>query len=71
MACPAVAGAVALMKAANPNLKFADILKKLQDTATRPSVASSDLQCGNVNKNNAYPNNAYGHGIINVFKAIN
>lgn len=64
-----MAGAVALMKAANPNLKFKDVLAKLQKTAERPSsVASNDLKCGNVG-NKKWPNNAYGYGVINVAKA--
>jgi len=56
MAAPHVAGTVALMRAANPDLDVLTIKQILMDTAVDLGVSGED--------------NLYGHGIINVFEAV-
>jgi len=70
MATPHVTGAIVLMKAANPDLTFKQVLEKLEKTADRPSVTSADLKCGTSGRNQQYPNNAFGYGRINVASAM-
>jgi len=66
---PHVAGAAALMFAAQPTLKYQDVINKFQSTATRPSTTAS-AQCGSNSTNSIYPNNAYGNGRVNVRAAL-
>lgn len=56
MAGPHVAGVVALMRAANPNVDVNTIKQVLMDTATDYGTAGED--------------NDYGHGLINAFAAV-
>jgi subtilisin family serine protease len=69
MACPHVAGAVALLRGKNPNASFDEILSALQTTADHPELSNSDRRCG-TDGGNDYPNNAFGHGRINVARAV-
>ncbi|MCB9882975.1 MAG: S8 family serine peptidase [Planctomycetes bacterium] len=65
MATPHVAGAVALLISAHPALRGQpDMIEQvLNDTA----VPATDGQCGA----SSNPNNVYGHGILDVFAAVN
>lgn len=56
MATPHVTGAVALMRAANPDLDVVTIKQILMDTAVDLGVPGED--------------NLYGHGIIDVYEAV-
>jgi len=56
MAGPHVAGVVALMRAANPNIDVITIKQILMDTAVDLGVAGED--------------NDYGHGFINAYDAV-
>lgn len=56
MAGPHVAGVVALMRSANPNLDVATIKQILMDTATDLGSPGED--------------NTYGHGLINAYEAV-
>eukprot|EP01080_Neovahlkampfia_damariscottae_P002241 gene2241-2415_t len=65
MASPAVNGAVALIWNAVPALKrkVDATIKIIQDTATKVPVS-------NTCESNGSPNNVYGHGVIDVEKAV-
>ncbi|OXA46989.1 thermitase [Folsomia candida] len=66
MACPHVAGVVALLLSANPTWKYDDVLAALTRTADRPSVTT---KCGETPVN-GYPNYAYGYGRVNAKRAV-
>jgi len=69
MAGPHVAGAVALIWAARPELegRIAETISLLTSTAT-PKTADNQ-SCGGV-PGTQVPNNTYGHGIMNVYAAL-
>lgn len=69
MATPHVAGAVALLLSQNPDLDFYQVKEILQSTGDHPPVEQADLNCGD--NSQEWPNNAFGHGRINVAKAVN
>ncbi|MBT7310963.1 S8 family serine peptidase, partial [bacterium] len=56
MAGPHVAGVVALMRSANPNVDVITIKQVIMDTATDLGVAGEE--------------NTYGHGLINAYEAV-
>jgi subtilisin family serine protease len=64
MAAPHVAGAIALMLESDPSLEFEGILWRLEESADRPELSDSDLECRD--GSNHWPNNEYGYGRINV-----
>ena len=58
MACPAVAGAIALWLQAKPDLTPEDILGIIQRTSRHPDLSLD------------YPNNLYGYGEIDVYRGL-
>ena len=58
MACPVVAGAVALWLQANPNLTPAQVLDVIANTSTKPEPSME------------YPNNSYGYGQIDAYDGL-
>jgi subtilisin family serine protease len=70
MATPHVAGAVALLRAANPNITYAQVLAALTavDNVDRPPVSYADRDCGSTDAE--WPNMAFGHGRVNIGKAL-
>ncbi len=68
MAGPHVAGLVALLWSANPALigQIDETKRLIQSTA---DAKSSDQMCGGV-AGARIPNNTFGHGAINAFKAV-
>jgi subtilisin family serine protease len=68
MACPHVAGLVALLRARNPNMSFATIKNVIQATAV--AGVSSGQTCAGV-PDTAKPNYTFGHGRIDALNAIN
>jgi subtilisin family serine protease len=69
MAGPHVAGVVALMWSANPNL-IGDIDRTeeiLRETAKRVDVVSEGIVCGDPN---AVPNEMTGYGIVDAYAAV-
>ena len=60
MAAPAVAGVVALVKQADPSLSVEDIKRILKETAD--PMTDSEYPSS--------PNNGYGHGIVNAYRAV-
>ncbi|OXA39095.1 minor extracellular protease vpr [Folsomia candida] len=69
MACPHVAGVVALLISANPTWKYDNFLTALARTADRLTITSKDLSCGNITTP-IYPNNACGYGRVNAKRAL-
>jgi subtilisin family serine protease len=68
MACPHVAGLVALIKSRKPDAKFADIKRILETSSDRNLVFDGQV-CATV-PDNQFPNYKYGHGRINALKAV-
>ncbi|TMW69612.1 hypothetical protein Poli38472_001768 [Pythium oligandrum] len=69
MAAPHVTGAVALLLAANPGLKFDEIRDILIKNTDTESLMPSGYSCGNTT-DGVFPNNMYGYGRLNVNKAV-
>jgi subtilisin family serine protease len=75
MACPHVAGAMALMLSANKTFTFDQIKQKLEETAVHPTLDNGYDVCGSYLTTTSspyptYPNNAYGNGRISVANAL-
>jgi len=69
MACPHVAGAVALLLEKNGNATFDQISQALFQTTYRPDIG--DIVCtGGVNVTDPWPNNSHGWGNIRVNDAL-
>ncbi len=68
MAGPHVAGLVALMWSANTNLigQIDETIRLIQETAV-PTTASACMDAG---KGNDIPNNTFGHGRIDAYRAV-
>src|SRR6185436_7736186 len=71
MACPHLAGVVALLWSARPQLaRDIDATKTiLQDTAN-PNVSVSAQTCGGI-PSTAIPNNSFGYGRVDALAAVN
>ncbi|ETV81445.1 hypothetical protein H257_05970 [Aphanomyces astaci] len=68
MAAPHTAGAVALILGAKPGSTYETVYKLITDTVDTASLKPSGANCGGVS-DATYPNNDFGYGRINVFKA--
>jgi len=69
MATPHVAGLVALLRSANPNLTYAQIKSNLQDNADR-NLQFSGQVCNGVS-DSTWPNYTFGYGRINALRSVN
>jgi len=65
MACPHVAGAIALLWSAKPNL-----VRKIDDTRKLFYETAKHQQSRDCNSNATSPNNVYGYGTIDILKAF-
>ncbi|CAL8093748.1 unnamed protein product [Orchesella dallaii] len=70
MACPHVAGAVALLLEKNPAATFQQIQEALETTTFRPEMPEIVCTGGGVNVTDPWPNNSHGWGKINVNDAL-
>lgn len=62
-------GATALLLSKYPKLRFEEVRELLIGTTTKKLLPSHDgVQCG-AKPETEFPNNVYGHGRINIFKA--
>jgi subtilisin family serine protease len=68
MACPHVAGAVALLLNRNQELTYEEIKSYLTQTADR-NLKSSGATCGGI-IDSTFPNNHFGYGRLNVLSAL-
>ncbi|ETV79259.1 hypothetical protein H257_07322 [Aphanomyces astaci] len=68
MATPHVVGAVALLISSKPTITYDEIYAALTKTAETSTLTPTNQTCGGLD-DSKYPNNNYGYGRINVFKA--
>uniref|UniRef100_K3WRQ3 subtilisin n=1 Tax=Globisporangium ultimum (strain ATCC 200006 / CBS 805.95 / DAOM BR144) TaxID=431595 RepID=K3WRQ3_GLOUD len=68
MAAPHVTGAVALLLAAQPDLAIDEVKVALYTTTDQKGLAPTNYTCG-ATSDQAWPNNQFGHGRLNVFNA--
>lgn len=68
MASPHVAGAIALLLSARPELTVDEIRTLLTATADQKSLTPMNTMCGGID-DTTWPNNNYGYGRINVSDA--
>ncbi|GLD96142.1 hypothetical protein PINS_up004820 [Pythium insidiosum] len=68
MAAPHVTGAVALILANQPGIKFDALRDVLIKTTDQSTLVATGQTCGGT-ADKTWPNNMYGHGRINVFGA--
>ncbi|OXA63248.1 bacillopeptidase F [Folsomia candida] len=69
MATPHTAGAIALLMSANPSFGYDEILDALSTSAAHPTVSSADRNCGLPGPGD-FPNQAFGHGRIDIAAAL-
>jgi subtilisin family serine protease len=69
MACPHVAGMIALQLQQNPDLKYQNILDNLSKNAEKEKLLKGVQQCGN-KKQGDFPNNHFGNGRIDAPKTL-
>jgi subtilisin family serine protease len=69
MACPHVAGLVALLRAGSPNASYATIKNILQNNADRNLQFSGQVCAGQ--PDNVWPNYTFGYGRINALRSVN
>ncbi|TMW69678.1 hypothetical protein Poli38472_001834 [Pythium oligandrum] len=69
MATPHVSGAVALLLAAKPGIKYDQVLEALTKNVDTESLKPSGYSCDNT-KDGVFPNNMYGHGRLNALKLV-
>jgi len=70
MACPHVAGVVALLLSKNPNISNDDMYKYITTYTDRSGLSGRGLNCGGKSETSTFPNNSFGYGRINALKAI-
>lgn len=68
MACPHVAGAVALLLSRNPTLSYVQIKALLQSYADR-DLSFSRSNCSWIS-DNAFPNHHFGYGRLNISRSV-
>jgi subtilisin family serine protease len=68
MACPHVAGVVALVKAAHPGITYIELMSLLTGTATK-NLTPTARNCGGIDTS-TFPNNSYGYGKVNARNAV-
>jgi len=68
MACPHVAGAVALLRSKNMNASYAQIYAALTNSADKTRVQPTNQNCGGVSES-TFPNNNVGHGMLHAANA--
>ncbi|OXA61994.1 bacillopeptidase F [Folsomia candida] len=69
MACPHVAGAIALLLSANPTWGYDEVYAALTTTPATPQLTTADRGCGLPTADD-FPNNAFGYGRIDVAAAL-
>jgi subtilisin family serine protease len=69
MACPHVAGVVALMYQVNPDLTFAEVRAILEETAHSDDLTPGFRTCGDIPQD-TFPNNAFGAGRVDALAAV-
>jgi len=68
MACPHVAGLVALLKSEDPSIGFEEIRRVLFTTSEQEMTFGTQA-CGGISQSD-FPNHHFGHGRINALAAV-
>ncbi|RQM22314.1 hypothetical protein B5M09_010754, partial [Aphanomyces astaci] len=68
MAAAHVSGAIALYLSANKDATYDHVYTALAKNVDTDTLFPSDKTCGGI-PNTQYPNNVYGYGLLNIFKA--
>ncbi|CAK4076293.1 unnamed protein product [Aphanomyces euteiches] len=69
MAAPHVTGAIALYLAANPQATYDEVYEALKASANKTALVPTKQNCAGVS-DQIYPNNNYGHGRIDIARAV-
>ncbi|RLO08905.1 hypothetical protein DYB28_007932, partial [Aphanomyces astaci] len=69
MAAPHVSGAIALYLSANKGASYDQVYKALTENVDTDTLTPPNKTCGGI-PNTQYPNNLFGHGRLNIFKAV-
>lgn len=69
MACPHVAGAVALLMSHKNGITYDEIFNSLIGTVDTSSLTPPNQDCGGVN-DASYPNHMYGYGRLNAYSLL-
>jgi len=70
MACPHVAGVVALMLSANRNLSYDQVKANLIKGCVTQGLRVPSPLCGGSANPYRYPNNEYGNGLVNALNSV-
>ncbi|RQM22335.1 hypothetical protein B5M09_009614 [Aphanomyces astaci] len=70
-AAPHVSGAVALYLSANKGASYDEVYTALANNVDTDTLTVPNNICGEKIPNAQYPNNIYGYGRLNIFKAVN
>ncbi|RLO11926.1 hypothetical protein DYB28_007024, partial [Aphanomyces astaci] len=69
LAAPHVSGAIALYLSANNGASYDQVYRALTEHADTDTLTPPNKTCGGI-PNTQYPNNLFGHGRLNIFKAV-
>ncbi|RHY88335.1 hypothetical protein DYB31_010158 [Aphanomyces astaci] len=69
MAAPYVSGAIALYLSANKGASYDQVYKALTKNVDTNTLTPPNKTCGGI-PNTRYPNNLFGYGRLNIFKAV-
>ncbi|ETV63772.1 hypothetical protein H257_19297 [Aphanomyces astaci] len=70
-AAPHVSGAIALYLSANKGASYDEVYTALANNVDTDTLTVPNNICGEKIPNAQYPNNIYGYGRLNIFKAVN
>ncbi|KAF0710620.1 hypothetical protein AaE_012451 [Aphanomyces astaci] len=69
MSTPHVSGAIALYLSANKGASYDQVYAALTENVDTDTLSPPDKTCGGI-PNTQYPNNLFGYGRLNIFKAV-
>ncbi|ETV73053.1 hypothetical protein H257_12089 [Aphanomyces astaci] len=69
LAAPHVSGAIALYLSANNGASYDQVYRALTENVDTNTLTPPNKNCGDI-PNTQYPNNLFGHGRLNIFKAV-
>ncbi|RHY41802.1 hypothetical protein DYB34_012525 [Aphanomyces astaci] len=69
MAAPHVSGAIALYLSANKGASYDQVYTALTNNVDTDTLTPPNKSCGGI-PNTQYPNNLFGYGRLNIFKAV-
>ncbi|ETV73057.1 hypothetical protein H257_12093 [Aphanomyces astaci] len=69
LAAPHVSGAIALYLSAHKGASYDQVYRALTEHVDTDTLTPPNKTCGDI-PNTQYPNNLFGHGRLNIFKAV-